>query len=282
MFDLIFIKLFVVLVACAIAAYTDYKTGYIYNWITFPLIIIGFLFLLFESFIYPVFGYIYFLKVLLYTGIIYGFGYLFYYFGKLGGGDVKLFLGINLLVPYLNDQIFILWVLIISSLVSVLIVSIKYLFILYRKIKRKEFLKILKERALKIIFYIFLFIFFSYFLITSITILEQSRIYLFLLFPIFFGFISVIFDKEIKNYIYLRQKPINKIEDGDVIYIEKLSKDLKEKLNLKNRNVLEEKDIKNIKTLNIKSLPIFDNLPRFGPYIFIGCVLSICFLYFIF
>jgi archaeal preflagellin peptidase FlaK len=90
MIDLILIiKIVILLITTGVAAYTDYKTGYIYNWISFPLIIIGFLFLIFESFIFPVFGTYYFLKVLIITGIIYGVGYLFYYFGKLGGGDVK-------------------------------------------------------------------------------------------------------------------------------------------------------------------------------------------------
>ena len=282
MFDLIFIKIFLVIVACSIAAYTDHKTGYIYNWITFPLIIIGFLFLLFESFIFPVFGYIYFLKVLLYTGIIYGVGYLFYYFGKLGGGDVKLFLGINLSLPYLNGQIFILWLLILSSLSSVLIVSIKYMYILFKKLKFKKILNILKERISKVILYLLMLIFFTYFLYYSITVLEQSIFYLFLIVPIFFGFFSVIFDKEIKNYIYLKNKFINKIEDGDVLCVEKVSKEVREKLNLKGREVLEEKDLETIKKLNLKSLPIYDNLPRFGPYILIGCILSIYFLMFLF
>jgi Flp pilus assembly protein protease CpaA len=276
------IKIFILLIAAGIAAYTDYKTGYIYNWITFPLIIIGFLFLVLESFIYPVLGYLYFFKILFFSILVYGVGYLFYYFGKLGGGDVKFFIGLVLLVPYVNDQLFILWVLIISSLSSVLIVSIKYLFILFKKLSKKQILKIVFERRIKIIFYFILFVLFTYFLVSSINILGFPKIYLLLILPIFLGLFSVVFEPEIKKYIYLKRKLLKDLEDGDVLAIDFLSKDVFKKLNMKNRVVLEEKDLLRIRKLKIKSLPIFDNLPRFGPYIFLGVLLSFVFLFFVF
>lgn len=282
MFDLLFIKIFILLVASGIGAWTDYKTGYIYNWITFPLIVIGFLFLLFESFIYPSLGYLYFLKVIVITAIIYGVGYLFYYYGKLGGGDVKLFLGLNLLLPYVNDQLFILWVLIISSLSSVLIISVRYMFILSKKIKRKELMVILKERRLKIVLYLLIFVIFSYFLCMAVNTAGFSKIYLFLLLPIFVGLFTVLFEEEIKKYIYLRNKPLKEVEEGDVISFENLSEDIKKKLNMQERQVIEEKDMLVIKHLTVKTLPIYDNLPRFGPYILIGIIFSFVILYFFF
>jgi len=276
------LKIFILLVASGISAWTDYKTGYIYNWITFPLIIIGFLFLIFESFLYNALGYIYFLKVLFYTAIIYGVGYLFYYYGKLGGGDVKFFLGLNLLLPYVNGQLFILWVLIVSSLSSVLFVSVKYLFIIFKKLKFKKILLIFKKRILKTIMYLLIFLMFFYFLKISVKILSLSKAYLFLLVPIFLGLLSVIFEPEIKKYIYLRHKPLRKVEEGDVICFESLSKSLTSKLNMGDRQVIEEKDLLIIKNLDVKTLPIYDNLPRFGPYIFIGVVVSFLYLFFIF
>ncbi len=282
MFDLLFIKIFILLIASGIGAYTDYKTGYIYNWITFPLIVIGFLFLIFESFIYNALGYLYFLKVIVITAIIYGVGYLFYYYGKLGGGDVKLFLGLNLLLPYVNGQLFILWVLIISSLSSVLIISVKYMFILSKKIKRKEMKVILRERRLKIVAYLLIFVIFTYFLCTAVNTLGFSKEYLFLLLPIFVGLFTVLFEEEIKKYIYLRNKPLKEVEEGDVVSFENLSEEIKKKLNMQERQVIEEKDMLVIKNLTVKTLPIYDNLPRFGPYILIGVIFSFVILYFFF
>jgi Flp pilus assembly protein protease CpaA len=279
MIDLILIiKIVILLITTGVAAYTDYKTGYIYNWISFPLIIIGFLFLIFESFIFPVFGTYYFLKVLIITGIIYGIGYLFYYFGKLGGGDVKLFLGINLLIPYLNGQLFILWVLVISSLLSVLIVSINYLFILFKKIGFRKMIQLSRKRFLKIVLYLLMFLFFIYLLTTSITVLGLSKLYLLILLPLFLGMFSVVFEPEIKKHIYLKNKLLRKIEEGDVLCFDSLSEDIQKLLNMKDRQVIEEKDLLVIKNLKVKTLPIYDNLPRFGPYIFLGVLFSFVFL----
>jgi len=218
----------------------------------------------------------------LYTAIIYGVGYLFYYFGKLGGGDIKLFLGINLLLPFVNGQIFILWVLILSSLSSVLIVSTKYIFILFKKLSSKKIKLIFKERVYKILFYFVILLFFIYILNRSIIILGFSKWCLFILLPILTGLFSVIFEPEIKKYIYLREKPLSEVEEGDVVSFESLSSEMIKKLNMKNRQVIEENDLLIIKNLKIKTLPIYDNLPRFGPYILVGLIFSFLFLVFIF
>ncbi|MDD4050016.1 MAG: A24 family peptidase [Candidatus ainarchaeum sp.] len=279
---ILFIKLFIILIATGIGAWTDCKTGYIYNWITFPLIILGLLLLILESFILFNLGWFYFLKVFIIGSLIYGIGYLFYYFGKLGGGDVKLFLGIHLLVPYVNGQLLILWVLILSSLLSVLIVSIKYLFILFKKITFTEFKKIIKTRTSKMIIYLLMFIFFVFLLYSAIYNVGFSKYYFFLLIPIFIGLLTVLFEEEIKKYIYLKRKALRKIEEGDVLAIEFLSKELLNKLNMGNRQVIEEKDLLIIKNLDVKSLPIYDNLPRFGPYILLGFIFAVLYLFFLF
>ena len=129
------IKILILVIATAIAAYTDYKTSFIFNWLSLPLISLGLISIVLESFVFknPL-GWNYFLNVLLISILIYGIGYVFYYYGKLGFGDIKLFIGINLLLPYFYGKVTILWLLILSSLSSVLIVSIKYIFILLKKI----------------------------------------------------------------------------------------------------------------------------------------------------
>jgi Flp pilus assembly protein protease CpaA len=283
MIDIFFlIKVFLVMVATFIGAYTDYKTGYIYNWITFPLIILGLLSLALESFILSKLGLAYFLKVFIIGVMIYGIGYLLYYFGKLGGGDVKLFLGMHFLVPYVNGQLFILWILVLSSLLSVLIVSIKYMFIIFRKLTLKEIKFILKKRISKVILYSLMFIFFVYLLYSAVYDVGFSKYFLLLLIPIFIGLLTVLFEEEIKKNIYLKKKSIKNIEEGDVIAFDFVSKDLAKKLNMGNRQVIEEKDLLVIKNLDVKYLPIFDNLPRFGPYILLGFIIGFLYLFFIF
>ncbi|MFH0906584.1 MAG: A24 family peptidase [archaeon] len=268
MFDLILIiRIVILLIACSIAAYTDHKSGYIYNSLSYSLIIIA---LILDIFTFP------FSKLLEVIGIsviIYLVGYLIYYLGKIGGGDIKLFIGINLILPYYFGQLFILWVLIFSSLFSVLIVSIIYSFKLYKKIKTWK--NYFSNNWKKIIRSLVIFIMFAVMLSLSINNSALPKYFYLFLIPIFFGLASLVFEEDIKKYIYLRNKPVSKIEDGDILAIEYLSKALRlkfEKIGLSKRSVIEEEDLKKIRALKLRTIPIYDNLPRFGPYILLGAI----------
>ena len=273
--DLLILKIIILVIACFISSYTDFKKGYIYNWLTFPLIGLGLIFLVLDSFIINSLGYIYFLKVIGTAVLIYLIGYLMYYFGKLGGGDIKLFIGIHLLLPYLNNQLTILWVILFSSLLSVLIISVVYSFRLIRvfKIKNINFSELLKSKKKEIIKSLFFFLIFLFMLIYSSSVLYFSSFYFLILVPIFFGLFIVVFEKEVKEYIYLEYKLVKDLEDGDVLAVEYLKDLTLSDLKLKNRTVIEEKDILRFKkSKKIKRLPIYYNLPKFGPFIFLGLI----------
>ncbi len=268
MFETIFvIRIILLLVAVALAAYTDYKTGYIYDWISLPLIAIG---LIINIFTYPFKTLI---PIILIAVGIYLFGYFAYYFGKIGGGDIKLFIGIHLILPYLNNQLFIFWVIIVSSLLSVMFVSISYAIKLNKKIKINK--RLLKKKKSKIFKSMILFLVFLVFVIFATSTGDMPTIVYITIPPMFFGSIIIIFEDEIKRHIYLKQKPISKLEEGDVFASEFAKKELITKLKLGKRTVLEKEDILRAKSLKLKALPIFDNLPRFGIYILFGvlCVL---------
>jgi prepilin signal peptidase PulO-like enzyme (type II secretory pathway) len=47
--DLFILKLVIVLIATGISAYTDFKTVYIYDWLTYPFIAIGLVFTFVEG-----------------------------------------------------------------------------------------------------------------------------------------------------------------------------------------------------------------------------------------
>ncbi|MEM4364211.1 MAG: A24 family peptidase, partial [Candidatus Diapherotrites archaeon] len=83
------IRTITLITATGIAAYTDYKTGYIYDTITKPLILIGAILNIIEN------NYYAFLLPI----IIYVIGYLLYKTGKIGGGDVNLYTGIAMIMP---------------------------------------------------------------------------------------------------------------------------------------------------------------------------------------
>lgn len=277
MFDILYLRIIILLIACGVAAYTDHKTGYIYDWISIPLIIIGLIINIFSMSLYPL------LTTIGITVAIYLIGLIFYNLGKLGGGDIKLFMGINLILPYFNGELFFLWVLIFASMLSVLIVSIIYLF---KLIKQKKITSKIFQRKLLIFKSLSLFLLYFFFLYFAIEIRGMSKwIYLSLL-PMFFGSLIIIVEKEIKQYIYLRKKAITKLEEGDVLAKEFMSFTFIKKYKLEKINVLENKDIKRIKELSkktsIRVVPIYDNLPRFGPYILLGALFVLIFFGFVF
>ena len=279
MFDILILKIILVLLASGIAAYTDYKTGLIQNWLTYPLMVIGLLFVVYESFFSPTsLGVSYIFNVFIIGILIYGIGYFLYKYGKLGGGDIKLFLGIHLVIPYYLGQITILWLLIFASLLSVLFVSIYYMYILLKKLKQKNLFKIMLKRKMLVLKSAVMFLIFLVFIYIFVTKFNASWLYYLILLPILLGLKLMIFEEEVRKYIYLKQKPISNLEDGDVLALEFIKKDLLTKLGLKDKNILEEEDIKRIKKIKgIKALPIYDSLPRFGPYIFLGLIVVILF-----
>src|SRR3989338_361567 len=57
---------------------------------------------------------------------VFAFGYALYWIGKIGGGDVKLFIGIALAMPFAGNYPFILLVLFAASLCSVAVISVQY------------------------------------------------------------------------------------------------------------------------------------------------------------
>jgi Flp pilus assembly protein protease CpaA len=270
MFDLLIIRIIILLLAIAFAAYTDYKSGYIYNWLNYSLAIIG---LIFNIFTY---SFISNLNIIFGCVAIFVVGYIIYYFGKIGGGDIKLFIAINLMLPYYYNQPFVLFVLLFSCLFSVVIVSLIYTFKLFSKIRFTT--KFLKQKISSIIKSILIFVFFCLFMHYSIKLGSLPIYFYYSLIPIFLGLFIMIFQDEIKKYIYLQKLPLEKIEDGDVIATEHISKTLLEKLKLGKRQVIEEEDLKRFKKLKIKSLPIYYNLPKFGPYILLGTIFTLIFL----
>ena len=101
MIDTSWLFLFVLgLVWIMIATVHDLKTTFILNWLTFSLIIAGFAYRGFYSVsigsFLPIFlslcGFVIFSAM----------GFVFYYAGMFGGGDVKLLRGIGVILPYAN------------------------------------------------------------------------------------------------------------------------------------------------------------------------------------
>lgn len=262
MIELLLIRQIAILIASGIGSYTDFKTGYIFDWITLPLIAFGIIINVFEQ---NYFG-------LLAGTIVFAIGYLLYYTGKIGGGDVKLYSGIALALPIFNEGIFIITVIILSSLSAIVFLATYYFIKYYRKGIDFKYNKqgILRAGTLAVLIVIYLavllnsgFVSGGYALIISI--------------PLLFGAVFIAFEKGIRKEFFLEKIKLKDLEEDEIVAFEFMSEEERKRIGKGFKGVFGEKEKKQLEKKGIKSLLVYRNLPRFGVFIFIGVVLALSF-----
>lgn len=262
--ELLLIKQAVLVLATAIAAYTDWKKGYIYDWLTLPLIGTGLLLGIWEQ---------------QWTGIAFGIGvfavlYAFYWLGKLGGGDVKLFTGIALLLPFYQDQIFLLQALFFAALGAIAFYSLYYLYRL-----KKEKIKIKwKENQNEIVKGALFVLLLSVYLYALVQVNGVSAMVAGILWiPFLLAGVFVALEKPIKKHFFSKKVKLEKLEADEAIAIEFTDPKILEKTGLGLKGIIGEKEKQKLKELGIKEVIIYANAPRFGPFIFLGVALALWF-----
>ncbi|MFH1752251.1 MAG: A24 family peptidase [archaeon] len=262
-----FIREAIILIASFIGMVTDLKTGLIYDKLTLPIIVIGIVLNLVGLF----FGLIS-LDLVSYFGLgglIFVFGWLLYRTGKLGGGDVKLFLGIHFVLPMVNGFPTIILVLIFSALSSIIVLSVYYLVKLLRKgINLKQNYSSLKKA------FIFGIGFVVYFWFMFSRNVFPTEFLLLFAFPLFFGLIFVALEKQIREEFFLKKVKLSQLEEDEIIAFDYFDEKLKKELNLKEKRVLGKTEIEKLIELKVKTIPVYRDLPKFGPFIFVGVLLT--------
>ncbi len=244
-----------VLLISAFSAYTDLKEGLIWDEITLPAILLGIFLNLFP-----------FQPLYLALGILtFAFSYFLYYFGKLGGGDVKLFTAIALLLPFYKNNIpFILLAVFYGAAIAAILLGPYYLFkALKRGINLKENRNGIIQAsifAIVLLIYIWQLLFFEILpLTTAIAVILASVGVL----------IFIAFQQTFRKYFFCEFLPKEEIEDDDVILVELLPKELQKKivspLYEKNKNILKK----------MEKIPIFKNAPKFAPFFLLGAILAL-------
>ncbi len=257
------IKISIVIIASIIAAYTDFKTGYIYDWLTYSFIILGAVFAIFSENILWAFGQF---------AIVFALGYVFYKAGKFGGGDIKFLAGIPLFFPFYAGFPFILVVLLFASLFAILVYGIYY-FILLAKNPEKEFLI---STTISFIISIFFAIVFY---LTGVWYFAAG-IFVFC----FFALQMILLKNTITEKFYKKTVAINKVLNDDLIDLNKLKKDYA--LQIKQNGEMFPLDNEFLLLLK-KSLPktamitVYNNLPKFGPFIAAGVIAGFVVLSFV-
>jgi Flp pilus assembly protein protease CpaA len=236
---------------------TDAKTGYIYDWVTHPLIIFGIISSLFWAIQGNYFNY-------LSGAVIFGILYLVYKTGKLGGGDVKLFTGIALLNPF-SEINFLMTLVFFSAISAMLFYSFYYIIKSFRKgidlKKEKDFLKSMFVAILTGLYFIVMY---AYGFVSELFILLFGI-------PVFLGLIFMGLQTKIKKEFYETKISIKEIEEDEVLGNN--SKKVRDLLKGKEVIGLKEKDF--LKKKKIKQIVVLRNLPKFGPFIFVGTIIAI-------
>jgi Flp pilus assembly protein protease CpaA len=264
---ILLIEQVILVFATALGAMTDAKTGYIYDWITYPMVAAGIILsIVLQQWNNLILG------AILFVGL-----FIMYKFGKIGGGDVKLFVGIALLNPT-NDYFFIVSIMFFAAMSAMMFYSIFY-FIKYVKIgiNIEENKKGIKKA---ILFGIIIIAYFSFLVIKELITPLSAEI---MVVPILFGLIMVALQEGIKKNFFETKIQINQIEEDEVL-AEGRNTAAVVKL-LKGKSLIGEEEKKILQKNLVKSVYVLRGLPPFGPFILagvIGAILMPDFLFFIF
>lgn len=252
------IRFAILLLVCVLAAITDLKKGLIYDKITLPAIGLGIILNILDFNIYnfaiPFLVFIFFL--------------ILYYFGKLGGGDVKLFLAVSLLLPFYNNQIFIIPALFFSALFSVIFLSVFYT---VKYIKSGIDLQKNKKGILQAAVLAILILAYGFFMLFTNTLSLNSV--LLITIPLLFAMPFLAFQGGIREKFFLKYVSLADLEEDEIIAKEFFEN--KEMFQAK--GIITEDDKTKLKQLNIDKVPVYRGLPPFAPFFLMGIILALLF-----
>jgi Flp pilus assembly protein protease CpaA len=229
------------LTAAGISAIIDAYTGEIPEWITVPTILLGLIYAWFFGF---------FWTALAVVVITLALGYALYYTGQLGGGDVLLLAGIGAWIPTALPQSF-GWIAIAFNVPLIIL----FLGLLFSSVFFSVFYSLQLGEENKT----FLWIPLGYAILPPALAVTYGAV------------ITSILGTKYREVLFVREKPIDDVLPEDV-----LAEEIPELP--PGKKVLEKKDIALLKERGVKTVKILDNLPRFGPFIFLALALLLWFV----
>ncbi len=278
----------IALAGTAFLAWQDWKTSFIDERVAYAMIAAGALLNLltgdFELMKFAFGG----------AALIFGFGYLLYRTGRLGGGDVLMYTGLQLLLPYnpmlfegglglvtepLQREVlreiagrapFFITVFAASTLAAMVGSTLFYA-------SKLAGLKKLKpdyhETALGIAFWTA-----GAYAVTAFSAvrlsLAQTAFYAALFLPALF---ILAFRKQIMDEVVVQKIPLSQVEDEDVLVLHKMPEGIARKYGL--QPVLTKSEVEKLKLVQkrekISKFPVAKVLPRLGPYILLALVLGL-------
>ena len=249
----------VVLAGVGAAAYTDVKTGLIPNRITYFMMALGIALNLFEL----NWGY------LAVGAGVFVIGYLIYYMGKIGGGDVKLAAGIAMLLPFLGGGVFVINVLLVAAVISIIFLSVFYVS-KYARLGiewKQEMPGIIRAGFYGVVIALY------FIMLMQIGMVNFLGVAL-LLVPVAFAMVFLALERGIRKNFFLKTVALDKLEMDEVAAEEFIDRNVRKKLGMKFKGVLGEREIKKLRELGITEVPVYRSLPPFAPFLLAGVVIS--------
>jgi len=260
------IRYLIVLIGTLLSTFTDIKSGLILDKITYPMIALGVLFTLFDVVVEQS------LTQLVVPLGVFAIGYGLYYAGKIGGGDVKIFTAFALLLPFYQNQPFVLNVLLIAVLSSITVISAYFVFGYWRKgINWKECKKdVWKSALLAIAVLLYLLVMFQLGFLSLLHIVV-------LVVPMLFGLVALAFQKGIYKEFFLKHVSINQIEEDEIIAREFIEPAILHGAGLSIKGVISKKEAKKLVSAGLTKIPVYRSLPPFAPFLLLGVIISFFF-----
>ncbi|MFH1285373.1 MAG: prepilin peptidase [Candidatus Micrarchaeota archaeon] len=285
--ELELIRIAIALIGCLLATYYDlFNQRNIPNNLTYPLVALGILVNLYP---FSLASLAELLPVFAVSLVVFCIGYLFYLRGSIGGADILVFTALSLLLPSAPNALrilpqralllslpsfpFILSLFILSGFLFALYMVAKYVLPAVRDMQRGR-VKTKKSNLLVGIFLVLLAFAFSVLYTNAAVPLSPVYLVLFTFLLLSTGFFTLLKDHIAENY-FIESVPVEKLEEEDVIMVEKLDVKLVSKFNIK--PLLTRDNIERIKQSGLKLIPVYTKLPAFMPYILLALILSLVF-----
>ena len=252
------IRIAILLLFLIITSYTDIKERIVPDKLVYAFIAIGLLLNLYEQDFFSI-------------GLgaaIFILGLAAYYTGVFGGGDIKAFAGIVLILPFYEGHLFFIHNLILAALFTLTFYSIYYSSKLFLN-KKIDLSKSKKELAFGALFTFLLAV--NFYLLSSFFSLQQLLIFFI---PMFSAMPFMIFQKQIKKEFFLRNISLSKLDEDEVIALEFLPESFPAsiKKNFLLKKVITDSDKKLLKKKGIDSVPVFQHMPAFMPMVLLSAI----------
>lgn len=275
------INLAIAIVGTGIAAYWDHKTGIVPDKLSHIMIILG------AALVPLTFPEQIVINYIL-GAVVFGLGFLLYSFGQIGGGDVKLFTAISLLIPFYPQILvqklpllgiepvipvypFVASVFVFAGIIGPMFVSSLKFHLRVRK--KKEEIENFQSKLKKGL------------ILSSLVIplavvwgLFFSLGFLVLFIPMAITLSLIPFKKDIIRIFYSEEKSIQELDDDDVLALENIEEQKKDELGLW-RKTFTPPEIRKIKKKadekEYESVKVCEGMTRFVPYLFISLIANL-------